>query len=249
MTTPSRVLRRVVLVLALLLPVPAMCAGFACAKSNGSGDRQSLDDPTKSSGRTSEDLTSARDLQAWLKRLAGQYTYSGFVDLCGNGNTSDQRPVTGKAECFATNALPVVHCRVNVRWPAAYKENGTPVLGGISNLAPAELLFGMEIPTNPMTVGKGPNGFGLVITQLDSKGEAEWASGELFGDTFHSREACTEIPGECHKIWRITARPDSDEISMQVDVVIDRRRVLRQAFVLHRRPVPGMGGSSAGSAP
>jgi hypothetical protein len=249
MTTPSHVLRRVIFFLALLLPVPVLCAGFACAKSSGSGDKQSQDEPKKESSGKSDDLTSARDLQAWLKRLAGQYTFAGFVDLCGNGNTNDQRPVTGKAECFATNKVPVVHCRVNVKWPAAYKENGTPVLGGVSNLAPAEFLFGMEIPTSPMTVGKGPNGYGLVFMTMDSMGEAEWASGELFGDTFYAREACTDIPGECHRIKRITARPDSDEISMQVDVVIDRQRVLRQAFLLHRKPVSGPAQRSAGSAP
>jgi hypothetical protein len=87
-----------------------------------------------------------------------------------------------------------------------------------------------------MTVGKGPNGWGLIFLQQDSNGDAEWASGELFGNTFHSREPCFDIPGDCHKSKWITARPDSDEISMVVDITIDRQRVLRQSFVLHRKP-------------
>jgi hypothetical protein len=249
MTGSSHLLRRVILVVALLLPVPALCAGFTCASSTNAGEKGVLEAPEIADDRDPDALTSGKDMQAWLKRLVGQYTYGGFVDLCGKGNPKDQRPVAGKADCIAAGPTPAVHCRVNVTWSAAYKENGAPVLGGVSTLAPAELLFGMEIPTNPMTVGKGPNGWGLVVLQQDSNGEAEWASGELLGDTFYSRSVCFDIPGDCHKSKWITARPESDEISMVLDITIDRQRVLRQSFILHRKPNARQPDRAAGSAP
>jgi hypothetical protein len=100
------------------------------------------------------------------------------------------------------------------------------VLGGVSKLAPAQLLFSIE--------SRPGNAWGLVLMQLDSAGSAEWASGDLVRDTFTSREPCVDMAGSCHKITRITVKPDSDEISMLTDFEMSDRLVLRQAFVLHR---------------
>jgi hypothetical protein len=249
MTVHHQVIRRVIPVLALLVSGPVAAAGFTCAGPAETDKERSPQEPEEADLKASETTLSGKDMQSWLRRLVGQYTYGGYVDLCGNGNANDQRRVTGKADCIASGSAPNIHCAVNVRWPTATRENGAPVLGGVSNLAPAEFLFSMEIPRPPMFKGKAANGWGLVFLQLDSSGNAEWASGVLNGDTFHSREPCFDIPGDCHRIKRITVAPDDDEISMRVDIVINRERVLRQVFLLHRKPGTRQGERSTGASP
>jgi hypothetical protein len=245
------VCRSFLLLLALTLSGPVLAAGFTCAKP-GSGERNTRDEPQEAVSRNREATLSGKGMQAWLKSLVGQYTYDGYVDLCGKGNAKDQRPVTGKADCIATGVTPNVHCKVNVSWPAATREDGTPVLGGVPNLARAEYVFSMEIPPRgplgAFRVGKAANGWGLVFVQLDSGGNAEWASGVLYGDTFVARELCVDIPGNCHKTTRITVMPHGD-IFMQAHITLDRERVLRQVFTLHRQPDARQRERSAGSVP
>ena len=77
--------------------------------------------PRKSVRRT-------RDLNAWLKRLEGQYRYEGYVDLCGQGHAADRRPVTGEADCVSLYETFVrsnvgLYCALNVRWPQVQGEN------------------------------------------------------------------------------------------------------------------------------
>jgi hypothetical protein len=249
MTTLPRVLRRMIIVLVLLVPVPVLAAGFTCAGPTDSGKKGMLDDPKEVVVRVGDATLSGKDMQAWLRLLVGQYTYDGYVDLCGKGNTKDQRPVTGKADCIASGSTPNIHCRVNVNWPPATKENGAPVLGGVSNLAPAEFVFSIETPRPPDFVGKAANGWGLVLVQLDNSGNAEWASGVLVGNTFIARDLCVDIPGDCHKTTRVTVKPDSNEISMLVDIDINSQRVLHQSFLLHRKPKARQGELSTGTAP
>jgi hypothetical protein len=235
-------MRRLIFVLALLLPVPVFAAGFTCAPAAEYAKEGALDETDEVAGNARETVSSPRQMQAWLKRLPGRYTYEGYVDMCGNGNAADRRPVKGKADCIAVSAAADVHCTVNVNWPPARKENGAPVRGGVSNLAPAQFLFSIEMPNDPYDPpfvyirGEGANHWGIVFVQVDNNGMGEWASGVLVGDTFLSREPCVDIPGDCHKTTRITALPDSQEIFMSVEVTIDRQRVLRQAFTLEREP-------------
>ncbi len=223
--------RSLVLALALMLSGPALAAGFTCAPPADAGKKSTLDELEEVviTGEAVE--TDTKDLQAWLRLLVGKYTYEGYVDLCGEGNANDQRPVTGKSDCVGTGATPSVHCTVNVRWPAARGENGAPVRGGVSNLLPASVIYTLE---NRHIPEKQLNRWGLMFAQVDNRGVEEWASGTLVGDTFTSREPCVDIPGDCRKTTRITARPGSDEISMLVDVHVNNERVMRQAFLLHR---------------
>jgi hypothetical protein len=215
-----------------MLSGPVLAAGFACAQPPDLGEKNGalveLEEVVVTGAQVK---TRTNDLQAWLKLLVGNYTYEGYVDLCGNGNAEDQRPVTGKADCVDFGSTPNVRCGVNVHWPAERGENGAPVLGGVSNLQPAFVIYGLEnryIPEQKIAR------LALMFTQVDSEGVTEWASGALVGDTFTSREPCVGMPGACQKITRITARPDSDDISMLIDVNIDNQRVMRQAFLLHR---------------
>jgi hypothetical protein len=75
---------------------------------------------------------------------------------------------------------------------------------------------------------------GLMFTQVDNEGVAEWAAGTLVGDTFTSSEPCVGIPGACRKVMKITASSENKEIYTEIDVEVDNRRVLRQSFVVHR---------------
>jgi hypothetical protein len=238
--------RRCVLTLALMLSGQVMAADFACAPPRESGKNGTLDQLEEVVITGKEPTTRTKDLKAWLELLVGQYTYEGYVDLCGQGNARDQRPVTGKSDCIKPGSTPNVQCTVNVRWPATRWEGGRPVLGGVSSLLPAFVIYALENRYIPELKVDRLN---LMFTQVDNKGVAEWASGTLVGDTFTSRAPCVGIPGACQKITRITARPDSKEISMLVDIEIDDQRVLRQAFLLHRESNLRNGKSSTGSSP
>jgi hypothetical protein len=238
--------RCLALTLTLMLSGPLFAADFTCAPRAESVLAGEQDEAEEVSSSARETVSSPKLMQAWLRRLSGRYTYEGYVDLCGKGNPADRRPVKGRADCIAVSAAPDVHCAVNVTWPAARRADGAPVLGGVSNLAPAQYLFSIEypkFPTPPVPTlripyvrGEGANHWGIVAVQVDNMGNGEWASGVLVGDTFLSTEPCVDIQGDCRKVTRITAKPGANEISMTVEVTIARQRVLRQAFLLHREP-------------
>lgn len=234
-----------VLALALMSSGPVLAAGFSCAPPADSVKKSTLDELDEVVITNKEIAKDPKDMSAWLKLLVGKFTYEGYVDLCGKGNARDQRPVSGKSDCLASGVTPNVHCTVNVRWPAARGENGTPVRGGVSTLTPAMVIYSLE---NRHLPDIRVNRWGLMFMQVDNKGVGEWASGDLVGDTFTSREPCVDIPGNCQKITRITAAPDSDEITMVVDVKINGDRVQRQAFLLHRESGSRKSESPAGSS-
>jgi hypothetical protein len=226
--------------LAAELRSPAVATDFNCAMTIGPGKQQGQDEAGNARAGVRKE-SSTGEMQSWLARLVGQYSVEGTVDLCGQENPAEQRPVTGKVDCIAAGSPPSVHCNVTVSWPQAIGRNGVPVPGGVSNLAPAQFLFSLftreRYRFDGVLAGEPTGGVdkrGLHILQLDSQGIAEWASSELVGDTFLARENCLDVPGDCHKITRITARPGSNEISMQVEVEINRKRVLRQTFLLRR---------------
>lgn len=230
-----RFLRRMIVVLMLLAPVPVLAAGFACAEPTDSDKTEKVDDADEVRIAIREGTQSAKEMQAWLKLLVGQYNVEGYVDLCGKGIAQDQRPVSGKVDCIASGSAPDVHCAVNVRWPAESAAKGASLPGGVSNLAPAEFVFSIERPTFLNFKGVGVNGWGLALLQLDNRGIAEWNSGVLVGNAFIAGESCGATLEECHRITRITVNPGNG-ISMLVDVHRDRQPVLRQSFQLRREP-------------
>jgi hypothetical protein len=59
----------------------------------------------------------------------------------------------------------------------------------------------------------------------------------------------TRPTGSCQKITQITAGPDSNKISMLVDIEIGRQRALRQSFLLHRESNLPNSGQRTGSSP
>ena len=165
----------------------------------------------------------AEDLIPWLRRLLGQYTYQGYVDLQGRAKAKARLNVTGLGTCVGFGAAPGVQCEINVRWPQVRGEDSQPVMGSVSSLDPAMILYGLE-----------PDDIAIRYLQVDSRGLAEGAVGTVTGDTATFRTACVDAPAGCERITRITAVQDSKIIDMQVDTEIDYQLVLRYRFQLYR---------------
>lgn len=235
-------MRRLIPLLALLLPAPVFAAGAACAPAPLQTEKKSnLQELEEVVVVAKEEESYLRELRTWLKRLVGEYEYEGYVDLCGNGNPGDQRPVTGVADCIAINSVPTVQCTVNIRWPVAVQVSGEAAPDSAYHLVTAHVIYSVEnryIPELEM------NRWGLMSMQVDTRGNAEWASGALIGDSFVSKEPCVDLPGDCRKSMRITAERNADEITMLVDTEVGEQRVMRQSLVLHRESKPGKDESS-----
>jgi hypothetical protein len=223
---------------------PGPVAGLTCTQPVDTGKKGKQDVPKVEAIDGTRATTDIMALRTWLLLLAGQYSYDGYVDLCGKGHAADQRPVTGRADCITSGPIPDVHCKVDAGWPETRAENGAPVLGGVSSLRQAQFVYSLE---NSNTRGIQVSGWGVLFMQADDKGRAEWASGVLIGDTFTAGELCAGIPGNCQKITRITAKPDSNDISMLIEIQIDLQPVMRQAFLLHREPRLQQRNSAGGS--
>lgn len=161
----------------------------------------------------------------WMARLVGEYTFEGEVDLKAKGRPQDFRPVRGSGNCFGFGPAPAVQCEINVHWTPVRAEDRGKVLGGISNLEPAMMLFGFE-----------PDRFGIRYMLVDSEGIAEGAMGYVVNDTLVSRAPCVNVPGQCERVARITAHNDLKMIDMQVDLVIDYESAVRFHFVWRRVP-------------
>lgn len=163
------------------------------------------------------------DMVPWLRRLVGKYTLHGHLDLGGAGRPEDRRNVGGAGTCVGFGVAPGVQCEIQVRWPEARDASGEPVLGGVSTLAPAMLLFGIE-----------PDDGGIQFMQVDNRGVAEGALGFVTGDTATFRSPCTDVPDGCQRTTRITAVQDSQVVDVQVDTVLDFRLATRLRFEMRR---------------
>jgi hypothetical protein len=175
-----------------------------------------LIDGQKPSRKPSEIIT-------WMRRLVGQFTYEGHVDINGRGEPNNLLPITGRRECIGFGPAPAVQCEVHVTWPERKGQNGEEILGAVSALNPAMILYGFE-----------PDELGIRFMIVDSNGIADPGLGLLVGDTLVSRARCVNITGTCQKITRITAEPDGKRIEMNVDVEGDYKRAMSYRFVLTR---------------
>jgi hypothetical protein len=163
------------------------------------------------------------DLIPWLRRLLGQYTFEGYVDLGGKGEPDAQRRARGVGVCVGFGVAPGVQCEINVRWPESSAADGGEIMGGISSLSPAMILYGLE-----------PDDRGIRYLQVDNRGLAEGATGFIIGDTATFRTPCVDQPEGCQRITRITAVPDSKLIEMQVDTEVNYELAMRYRFQLTR---------------
>lgn len=162
---------------------------------------------------------------AWLNRLVGRFSYEGHVELRGDGASPRREAASGEGKCVPYG--PSVHCTVQVVWPEMRGSNGEALPGGVSTLAPAMVMYGMDL-----------NYLNVLSMQVDNRGMADSGVGDLRGDTLTTTTPCADLPGNCKRVSRIEARPDGKLIRMQIDIEQDARRVARYAFVL-RRVEPG----------
>jgi hypothetical protein len=146
------------------------------------------------------------DLIPWLRRLLGRYAFEGYVDLGGQGNPEDLLRVRGSGECVGFGVAPGVQCEIDVRWPKVTGPDGEDVIGGVSYLSPAMILYGVE-----------PDDRGIRYLQVDNRGLAEGATGLVTGDTAAFRTPCVDMAADCQRVVRITARADSKIVDMQID--------------------------------
>lgn len=170
-------------------------------------------------------VKSTQQIINWLAELGGKFSFEGNVDLRGNADAGDLKPVTGSADCVAFGLAPGIRCELKVRWPESRGPGGESLLGGISALDPGMMLFGIEPRTN-----------GITHMLVDSKGVGEHAVGLLFNNTLVSKTRCLNVPGVCERVVRITIEPDAQVIRMQIDLERDYRKAVRYGFVMRRVP-------------
>jgi hypothetical protein len=162
----------------------------------------------------------------WMARLVGRFVVDGKVHLLGDGAPAEALAVQGRANCTGFGPAPAVHCELKIRWPETTGPSGQALLGGVSALDPANILYGFE-----------PDRIGIRYMLVDSKGIAEGALGYLLDEeTLVSRAKCVNVPGNCERVVRIIADPDLRQVEMRVDLEVELKRTVSFNFVLHRVP-------------
>lgn len=168
------------------------------------------------------------DMIPWLRRLPGQYTYSGFIDVEGEADAGDRREVRGSGVCVGFGVAPGVQCEIHVRWPEITGPSGEDLATTVPSLNPAMILYGLD-----------PDARGIHYMQVDDQGRAEGSIGYVYGNTAVFRAPCADSPDNCVRVTRITAAPDADVLNMQVDTELDFRLAVRLRVEMRRLPGTG----------
>lgn len=220
--------------LALALCASALFAASPAPAADapaGAGKVEELSEVVVSGQKPTRKLA---DIIPWLRRLLGEYTIEGYVDLGGRGEPDEQRSVRGTGVCIGFGVAPGVQCEFNIRWPETRARGGGEILGGVSNLSPAMILFGLE-----------PDDIGLRYLQVDNRGLAEGSRGGIIGDTAVFRTPCADLIEGCERATRIITSSDSKLVELQVDTEIYYQVKVRYRFQLTRvaevQAVPGPG--------
>lgn len=178
---------------------------------------------------TAGDSVGNSDLGAWLQRLIGRYKIDGTVeqtvDLDQSGAKWVSRKASGAADCQRIGDGAGTHCVINVEWPQILVR-GTPTAPAFSEfftLRPAILLFGIDSKAS-----------GIHVLQVDERSIAVSALGLLSGDTLRLETTCTLhfYDPWCKRMVRITAKPSSDLIKMEIAIYGGTRF----SFNLRREP-------------
>lgn len=220
--------RRAGLVLAvtLLLPaalLPGIAASAAAPAPRTPPPDEELDEVTVTGSRI-QPVRNMRTILEWLVRLVGQYRYEGFVELRpARGVAKDRLPVRGFGDCIRFGIAPGVQCSVAILWPEVKGPDGEEVVGGVSRLNPAMILYGLD-----------PDRRGIHFLQVDQRGVADGGVGYLMGNVLTTTAPCEDIPGDCRRTTRIDAQPDGKLIQMEVDIEQDGLRVARFHFEMQR---------------
>lgn len=249
-------IRNGLLALALLMSGPGWAADAARQTPAAGKPDDELGEVLVEGSRQKAKRPSFDDYQApwnFMARLVGQFVIDGTVELHAQGRSEELRKVSGRTECVGFGQAPSVHCELRVRWPETAGPNGEAILGGVSTLNPAVVLYGYE-PVDPNMVGRRPRGRpaplapgmpapttpeepGISWVVVDNQGVVETAVGQMISpDTMRSRSKCLAVPGNCERDVRITAAPNLKTVGMNIDLVIDGEKAVSFAFVLHRVP-------------
>jgi hypothetical protein len=200
---------------------PANTATTASQRATADKRDQELSEVLVQGSRTKP----VRDPQAiidWMRRLVGQFRYVGYVELHDpNGAPRGQQRVSGKGDCVAFGLAPGVQCTITVSWPAAQGDNGQEILGGVSTLEPAMVLYGLD-----------PDELAVHYLLVDNKGVADGGLGYIKGDTMTTRDPCVGIPGDCTRTTKITAQRDGKLVQMQIDIEREGNLAVRYLFVM-----------------
>jgi hypothetical protein len=227
--TDVQTIRSWTMAIALLFAAAAANAAQAPSDSAATSSRQDA------SGRRDQELSEVlvqgqrtkpvRDPQAiidWMRRLVGQFRYIGYVELHDpNGKTRGQQPVSGKGDCVAFGLAPGVQCTITVSWPEGHGDNGQEILGGVSTLEPAMVLYGLD-----------PDELAVHYLLVDNKGVADGGLGFIKGDTMTTADPCVGIPGDCTRTTKITAQRDGKLVQMQIDIEREGNLAVRYLFVM-----------------
>jgi hypothetical protein len=163
------------------------------------------------------------DLIPFLRRILGQYTVDGKVDLGGHGKPEDRWTAVGTGSCVGFGVAPGVQCELNVKWPQIPGPNGEAVMSGVFGMEPMYILYGLE-----------PDELGIRYLQVNNKGLAEGATGYMINDTVTFKTPCVNTTPNCQRVTRMTARSDSKVVDFQIDTEIDYQVAARFNFKLRR---------------
>lgn len=216
-------MRHVMLLLVAAATVPAIALAASPAGGAAQSQEEQIEELSEVTVSGEKPTRKVADLIPWLRRLLGQYTYAGYVDLGGKGEPEDRRTVKGSGYCIGFGLAPGVQCELHVSWPEMRGPDGEEVMGGVSTFTPAMILYGLE-----------PDEIGIRYLQVDSKGLAEGGTGLVTGDTAAFRTPCADVPTGCQRVVRITAKSDSQLVDMQIDTELDYQLATRYRFQMTR---------------
>jgi hypothetical protein len=168
-------------------------------------------------------------IAAWLPRIVGRFKYEGVVEF-GSSPRAPPNLVAarGLGDCISLGQGPGVQCVLDVRWVEEWDAMGTPVVGGISFLGPAAMLYGIDA-----------NAAGVRYLMLDTDGLATDGFARLNGNTltWTFEGYCPSVPQrKCPQTMKIYAPPDGKYV--QTYIVIGPYDRPLTTVNLHMRRVP-----------
>jgi hypothetical protein len=206
-----------VLALALLLPVALHAADTTGAQSR---QRSSSDGQTSKAKLDELDQVTIESerpdspIAAWFRRMAGEYRATGALVYAGGSPLG----VRGTTTCAIFGTGPGLQCTLNLQ-----------SADGMTHLAPGVFLFGFDLDRPQIR-----------FMAVESTGSGEGSVGKLKGATATFRAECVLPDGQlCWRTTAITARPNSDQVRMEVTIEV--RGVTAAHYEIDMTRLPGTG--------
>jgi hypothetical protein len=213
---------RVATVLVLAL-IPAISPAATPASTGSGTPAESIEELSEVVVTGEKPISSVKDLIPWIRRLLGRYTLQGYVDVGGKGDAADRRTVRGIGLCVGFGVAPGVQCEIHVVGPQSTGDEESAVPESVAALAPAMILYGVE-----------PDDLGIRYLQVDNRGLAEGATGDVIGNTATFRTRCVDVAEGCERVTRITAVSESKVVDVQVDTEVYSQLAARLRFQMTR---------------